>query len=106
MGFICIRLLKTKHTLLLLSLSRTAVNGNVFCDNVISCGAMVDCGVVFLCPLRGDEELAPGMRLWRKAIAEVRSAAQLSLCVRLLQKSTAWERSIMKVVRYWQSLSC
>uniref|UniRef100_A0A668AG70 Bromodomain adjacent to zinc finger domain 2B n=1 Tax=Myripristis murdjan TaxID=586833 RepID=A0A668AG70_9TELE len=45
----------------------------------------------------GEEELAPGMRLWRKALSEVRSAAQLSLCIQQLQKSIAWERSIMKV---------
>lgn len=38
------------------------------------------------------------MRLWRKALGEVRSSAQLSLCIQQLQKSIAWERSIMKVV--------
>lgn len=46
---------------------------------------------------RSEEEVAPGMRLWRKALGEVRSSAQLSLCVQQLQKSIAWERSIMKV---------
>ncbi|KAJ8352241.1 hypothetical protein SKAU_G00237170 [Synaphobranchus kaupii] len=45
----------------------------------------------------GEEEVAPGMKAWRKALAEVRSAAQLGLCVQQLQKSIAWERSIMKV---------
>uniref|UniRef100_A0AAY5K523 Bromodomain adjacent to zinc finger domain 2B n=1 Tax=Esox lucius TaxID=8010 RepID=A0AAY5K523_ESOLU len=45
----------------------------------------------------GDEELAPGMKAWRKAMAEVRSAAQLALCIQQLQNSIAWERSIMKV---------
>nr|XP_046259422.1 bromodomain adjacent to zinc finger domain protein 2B-like isoform X2 [Scatophagus argus] len=44
-----------------------------------------------------EEEVAPGMRLWQKALAEVRSSAQLSLCIQQLQKSIAWERSIMKV---------
>uniref|UniRef100_A0AAQ4NZ36 Bromodomain adjacent to zinc finger domain 2B n=1 Tax=Gasterosteus aculeatus aculeatus TaxID=481459 RepID=A0AAQ4NZ36_GASAC len=44
-----------------------------------------------------EEEVAPGMRLWRKALGEVRSSAQLSLCIQQLQKSIAWERSIMKV---------
>uniref|UniRef100_A0A4W6CG17 Bromodomain adjacent to zinc finger domain 2B n=1 Tax=Lates calcarifer TaxID=8187 RepID=A0A4W6CG17_LATCA len=44
-----------------------------------------------------EEEVAPGMRLWRKALCEVRSSAQLSLCIQQLQKSIAWERSIMKV---------
>ncbi|KAM8856300.1 bromodomain adjacent to zinc finger domain protein 2B-like isoform 2-T4 [Spinachia spinachia] len=46
---------------------------------------------------RSEEEVAPGMRLWRKALGEVRSPAQLSLCIQRLQKSIAWERSIMKV---------
>ncbi|XP_056289566.1 bromodomain adjacent to zinc finger domain protein 2B isoform X2 [Pseudoliparis swirei] len=46
---------------------------------------------------RSEEEVAPGMRLWRKALGEVRSSAQLSLCIQQLQKSIAWERSIMKV---------
>ncbi|XP_031714189.1 bromodomain adjacent to zinc finger domain protein 2B-like isoform X2 [Anarrhichthys ocellatus] len=46
---------------------------------------------------RSEEEAAPGMRLWRKALSEVRSSAQLSLCIQQLQKSIAWERSIMKV---------
>lgn len=46
---------------------------------------------------RSEEEVAPGMRLWRKALCEVRSSAQLSLCIQQLQKSIAWERSIMKV---------
>ncbi|XP_074515535.1 bromodomain adjacent to zinc finger domain protein 2B-like isoform X3 [Sebastes fasciatus] len=46
---------------------------------------------------RSEEEVAPGMRFWRKALGEVRSSAQLSLCIQQLQKSIAWERSIMKV---------
>uniref|UniRef100_A0A8B9JD06 Bromodomain adjacent to zinc finger domain 2B n=1 Tax=Astyanax mexicanus TaxID=7994 RepID=A0A8B9JD06_ASTMX len=45
----------------------------------------------------GEEELAPGMKQWRKALSEVRSGAQLSLCLQQLQRSIAWERSIMKV---------
>jgi len=47
--------------------------------------------------------VAPGMRQWRKALSEVRSASQLSLCVQQLQKSIAWERSIMKVVSVLES---
>ncbi|KAF4087074.1 hypothetical protein AMELA_G00091360 [Ameiurus melas] len=43
------------------------------------------------------EDLAPGMKLWRKALREVRSSAQLSLCLQQLQRSIAWERSVMKV---------
>ena len=54
------------------------------------------CPVVFL--LRGEEELAPGMKTWRRALSEVSSAAQLALCLQQLHRSIAWERSIMKVV--------
>uniref|UniRef100_A0A8C1D1B9 Bromodomain adjacent to zinc finger domain, 2Ba n=1 Tax=Cyprinus carpio carpio TaxID=630221 RepID=A0A8C1D1B9_CYPCA len=46
---------------------------------------------------RGEEEIAPGMKLWRKALCEVRSSSQLAMCLQQLQKSIAWERSIMKV---------
>uniref|UniRef100_A0A8C5H4Z0 Bromodomain adjacent to zinc finger domain protein 2B-like n=1 Tax=Gouania willdenowi TaxID=441366 RepID=A0A8C5H4Z0_GOUWI len=45
----------------------------------------------------GEEEVAHGMKVWRKALGEVRSAAQLAMCIQQLQKSIAWERSIMKV---------
>uniref|UniRef100_A0A672JW25 Bromodomain adjacent to zinc finger domain protein 2B-like n=1 Tax=Sinocyclocheilus grahami TaxID=75366 RepID=A0A672JW25_SINGR len=44
-----------------------------------------------------EEDLAPGLRQWRKALGEVRSASQLSLCLQQLHKSIAWEKSIMKV---------
>uniref|UniRef100_A0A3P8PRB4 Bromodomain adjacent to zinc finger domain 2B n=1 Tax=Astatotilapia calliptera TaxID=8154 RepID=A0A3P8PRB4_ASTCA len=44
-----------------------------------------------------EEEVAPGTRLWRKSLGQVRSSAQLSLCIQQLQKSIAWERAIMKV---------
>uniref|UniRef100_A0A3P8TGV5 Bromodomain adjacent to zinc finger domain 2B n=1 Tax=Amphiprion percula TaxID=161767 RepID=A0A3P8TGV5_AMPPE len=44
-----------------------------------------------------EDEVAPGMKLWRKALSQVRSSAQLSLCIKQLQKSVAWERAIMKV---------
>lgn len=47
---------------------------------------------------RGEEEVAHGMKVWRKALGDVRSAAQLAMCLQQLQKSIAWERSIMKVV--------
>uniref|UniRef100_A0A672JW32 Bromodomain adjacent to zinc finger domain protein 2B-like n=1 Tax=Sinocyclocheilus grahami TaxID=75366 RepID=A0A672JW32_SINGR len=46
---------------------------------------------------RAEEDLAPGLRQWRKALGEVRSASQLSLCLQQLHKSIAWEKSIMKV---------
>ncbi|XP_076119637.1 bromodomain adjacent to zinc finger domain protein 2B-like isoform X3 [Alosa pseudoharengus] len=45
----------------------------------------------------GQEDVAPGMKVWRKALNDVRSASQLALCIQQLQKSIAWERSIMKV---------
>ncbi|XP_045063309.1 bromodomain adjacent to zinc finger domain protein 2B-like isoform X11 [Coregonus clupeaformis] len=45
----------------------------------------------------GEEEVAHGMKVWRKALSDVRSAAQLAMCLQQLQKSIAWERSIMKV---------
>ncbi|KAM9342253.1 bromodomain adjacent to zinc finger domain protein 2B [Pholidichthys leucotaenia] len=46
---------------------------------------------------RSEEEYAPGVRLWRKVLSQVRSSAQLSLCIQHLQKSIIWERVIMKV---------
>ncbi|XP_075175796.1 bromodomain adjacent to zinc finger domain protein 2B [Anomaloglossus baeobatrachus] len=44
-----------------------------------------------------EEDIAPGLKIWRKALSEARSAAQVSLCIQQLQKSIAWEKSIMKV---------
>nr|XP_023478350.1 bromodomain adjacent to zinc finger domain protein 2B isoform X15 [Equus caballus] len=46
---------------------------------------------------RIEEDIAPGLRLWRRALSEARSAAQVALCIQQLQKSIAWEKSIMKV---------
>ena len=54
--------------------------------------------IFLLCSSSGEEEVAHGMKVWRKALTEVRSAAQLAMCIQQLQKSIAWERSIMKVV--------
>ncbi|CAB1431505.1 unnamed protein product [Pleuronectes platessa] len=34
-----------------------------------------------------EEEVTPGMSLWHQALGEVRSSAQLSLCIKQLQKS-------------------
>jgi len=51
---------------------------------------------IFHC--RTEEDIAPGLRVWRKALSEARSAAQVALCIQQLQKSIAWEKSIMKVV--------
>ncbi|XP_049978565.1 bromodomain adjacent to zinc finger domain protein 2B isoform X2 [Alexandromys fortis] len=44
-----------------------------------------------------EEDIAPGLRVWRRALAEARSAAQVALCIQQLQRSIAWEKSIMKV---------
>ncbi|XP_006766526.1 PREDICTED: bromodomain adjacent to zinc finger domain protein 2B isoform X8 [Myotis davidii] len=46
---------------------------------------------------RIEEDIAPGLRVWRRALTDARSAAQVALCVQQLQKSIAWEKSIMKV---------
>uniref|UniRef100_A0A3Q3VZS4 Bromodomain adjacent to zinc finger domain 2B n=1 Tax=Mola mola TaxID=94237 RepID=A0A3Q3VZS4_MOLML len=46
---------------------------------------------------RSEDEAAPAVRLLRKALGEVRSSAQLSLCMQQLQKSITWERSVVKV---------
>ncbi|XP_058520518.1 bromodomain adjacent to zinc finger domain protein 2B isoform X9 [Ochotona princeps] len=46
---------------------------------------------------RTEEDIAPGLRVWRRAVSEARSAAQVALCIQQLQKSIAWEKSIMKV---------
>lgn len=56
------------------------------------------CHPLCVLPSSGEEEVAHGMKVWRKALTEVRSAAQLAMCIQQLQKSIAWERSIMKVV--------
>ncbi|KFV18136.1 Bromodomain adjacent to zinc finger domain protein 2B, partial [Tauraco erythrolophus] len=44
-----------------------------------------------------EEDIAPGLRVWRRALSEARSGAQVALCIQQLQKSIAWEKSIMKV---------
>ncbi|XP_051022044.1 bromodomain adjacent to zinc finger domain protein 2B [Acomys russatus] len=44
-----------------------------------------------------EEDIAAGLRVWRRALAEARSAAQVALCIQQLQRSIAWEKSIMKV---------
>ncbi|KAK9410656.1 bromodomain adjacent to zinc finger domain protein 2B-like [Crotalus adamanteus] len=46
---------------------------------------------------RMEEDIAPGLRVWRRALSEARSAAQVALCIQQLQKTIAWEKSIMKV---------
>ncbi|KAG8585679.1 hypothetical protein GDO81_005109 [Engystomops pustulosus] len=37
------------------------------------------------------------LRLWRQTVERCRSAAQLCLCLQQLEKSMAWERSVIKV---------
>ncbi|XP_057350332.1 bromodomain adjacent to zinc finger domain protein 2B-like [Manis pentadactyla] len=43
-----------------------------------------------------EEDIVPGLRVWRWALSEARSAAQVALCIQQLQKSIEWEKSIMK----------
>lgn len=45
-------------------------------------------------------EVAAGMRQWHKALGQVRSSAQLSLCIQHLQKSIVWKRDVIKVVGF------
>lgn len=45
-----------------------------------------------------DENIPPGLLLWRQAVVGSESPAQLSLCTQLLAKSISWEKSIMRVV--------
>lgn len=44
------------------------------------------------------EDVPPGLLLWRRAVHNAQSPAQLNLCTQLLGNSIAWEKSIMKVV--------
>ncbi|CAB1456533.1 unnamed protein product [Pleuronectes platessa] len=45
-----------------------------------------------------EEEVTPGMRLWHQALGEVRSSAQLSLCIQQLQKSSTGTAPSRKVL--------
>ena len=40
----------------------------------------------------------PALLLWREAVTEATSAAQLSMCINMLTECVGWEKSIMKVV--------
>ena len=44
-----------------------------------------------------DEDVPPGLLLWRQAVVGAESSAQLGLCTQLLAKSVSWEKSIMRV---------
>ena len=46
-----------------------------------------------------EQVVAPGLLLWRQAVASSVSSAQLMLCVLQLNGAISWEKSIMKVVR-------
>uniref|UniRef100_S4RSF4 Bromodomain adjacent to zinc finger domain 2B n=1 Tax=Petromyzon marinus TaxID=7757 RepID=S4RSF4_PETMA len=46
---------------------------------------------------RGEEEIAPGLRDWRRALLCAQNASQVALCLQQLEKAIAWEKSIMKV---------
>ncbi|CAM9630898.1 unnamed protein product [Lampetra planeri] len=45
----------------------------------------------------GEEEIAPGLRDWRRALLCAQNASQVALCLQQLEKAIAWEKSIMKV---------
>ncbi|XP_073081107.1 bromodomain adjacent to zinc finger domain protein 2B-like [Manis javanica] len=45
---------------------------------------------------RIEEDIVPGLRVWRRALSAARSAAQVALCIQQLQKSIAWEKSTME----------
>ncbi|KAA0715455.1 Zinc finger domain protein 2B hWALp4 [Triplophysa tibetana] len=44
-----------------------------------------------------EEDLSPALKQWRKALGEVRSSSQLSMCIQQLHKSIDWDKFIMKV---------
>ncbi|KAM4796029.1 bromodomain adjacent to zinc finger domain protein 2A [Rhinophrynus dorsalis] len=44
-----------------------------------------------------EYSITPRLRLWRQTAERCRSAAQLTLCLQQLERSLAWERSIIKV---------
>ncbi|XP_076455767.1 bromodomain adjacent to zinc finger domain protein 2B-like [Babylonia areolata] len=47
--------------------------------------------------VENNEDVPPGLMLWRRAVRTARTPAQLNLCTQLLGNSIAWEKSIMKV---------
>lgn len=49
------------------------------------------------------EKLPAGLVSWRSAVSTATSPAQLALCLYQLNRSIAWEKSIMKVV--WMPLN-
>ncbi|KAG5838227.1 hypothetical protein ANANG_G00221540 [Anguilla anguilla] len=44
-----------------------------------------------------ESEITPRLRLWRQALDRCRSSSQLSLCLLQLERSVAWERSVIRV---------
>uniref|UniRef100_UPI00358DF521 bromodomain adjacent to zinc finger domain protein 2B isoform X3 n=1 Tax=Myxine glutinosa TaxID=7769 RepID=UPI00358DF521 len=46
---------------------------------------------------RVEDEIAPGLKEWRRVLQGAENAAQVALCLEQLDKSIAWEKSIMKV---------
>lgn len=49
-------------------------------------------------------EITPRIRAWRQTLERCRSAAQVCLCLGQLERSIAWEKSVNKVVKDWESL--
>lgn len=44
--------------------------------------------------------------MWRKALSQAHNAAQVAMCLQQLEKTIAWEKSIMKVVSTVFPLAC
>ncbi|KAK3579708.1 hypothetical protein CHS0354_025743 [Potamilus streckersoni] len=45
-----------------------------------------------------EETLPPGLQTWRTAVTKATSPAQIMLCIHQIDRSIAWEKSIMKVL--------
>ena len=50
-----------------------------------------------------EEILPKGLLVWRDALSQSKTAAQLSMCLHMLQACIAWDKSIMKAVSLVQS---
>ena len=48
--------------------------------------------------LSADLLITPALKHWRNCVSSSTSAAQLSMCLTMLNNCIAWDKSIMKVV--------
>lgn len=44
------------------------------------------------------KETPKGLQIWREAVSKCETAAQLAMCVYMLETAVAWDKSIMKAV--------